>query len=82
MLRVQSSSSEASCQMTKVGQKGIGAEIVLRRELYSIGLRYRVDFEVLNKHRFSGADDSHFVDGCFWHGYPKNATWPKQNSDF
>jgi DNA mismatch endonuclease, patch repair protein len=23
-----------------------------------------------------------FVDGCFWHGCPAHATWPKQNADF
>lgn len=23
-----------------------------------------------------------FVDGCFWHGCPLHATWPKQNADF
>ncbi|MEU3406786.1 hypothetical protein ABZ766_22985 [Streptomyces sp. NPDC006670] len=23
-----------------------------------------------------------FVDGCFWHGCPLHATWPKNNSDF
>jgi DNA mismatch endonuclease (patch repair protein) len=23
-----------------------------------------------------------FVDGCFWHGCPKHATWPKQNKAF
>ncbi len=23
-----------------------------------------------------------FVDGCFWHGCPRHATWPKQNAVF
>lgn len=23
-----------------------------------------------------------FVDGCFWHGCPMHATWPKQNAAF
>jgi len=23
-----------------------------------------------------------FVDGCFWHGCPEHATWPKNNADF
>lgn len=23
-----------------------------------------------------------FVDGCFWHGCPKHATWPRQNAAF
>jgi DNA mismatch endonuclease (patch repair protein) len=23
-----------------------------------------------------------FVDGCFWHGCPDHATWPKNNAEF
>jgi len=23
-----------------------------------------------------------FVDGCFWHGCPQHATWPKKNADW
>lgn len=23
-----------------------------------------------------------FVDGCFWHGCPRHATWPKNNAEF
>ena len=23
-----------------------------------------------------------FVDGCFWHGCPEHATWPKANSEW
>jgi len=23
-----------------------------------------------------------FIDGCFWHGCPEHATWPKQNAEF
>jgi DNA mismatch endonuclease, patch repair protein len=88
MPRVQPSSPEASRRMAKVRQKGTGAEIALRRELYRRGLRYRVDFEVLKKPRrvadiaFPGRMIAIFVDGCFWHGCPEHATWPKQNSDF
>lgn len=88
MPRVQPSSPEASRRMAKVRQTGTGAEIALRRDLYRRGLRYRVDFEVLKKPRrvadiaFPGLMIAIFVDGCFWHGCPEHATWPKQNSDF
>ena len=88
MPRVQPSSPEASRRMAKVRQTGTGAEIALRRELYRRGLRYRIDFEVLKKPRrvadiaFPGRMIAIFVDGCFWHGCPEHATWPKQNSDF
>ena len=74
--------------MAKVRQKGTGAEMALRRELYRRGLRYRVDFEVLRQPRrvadiaFPGLMIAVFVDGCFWHGCPEHATWPKQNAAF
>ena len=74
--------------MAKVRQKGTAAEMALRRELYRRGLRYRVDYEVLEKPRrvadvaFPGLRIAVFVDGCFWHGCPEHASWPKQNAEF
>lgn len=88
MSRIRSSSPEASRRMAKVRQKDTGAEIALRRELYRIGLRYRVNYEVIKKPRrvvdiaFPGLKIAVLVDGCFWHGCPEHATWPKQNSLF
>lgn len=74
--------------MAKVRQKGTAPEIAMRRQLYRIGLRYRVDYEVLKKPRrvadvaFPGLKIAVFVDGCFWHGCPEHASWPKQNAEF
>jgi DNA mismatch endonuclease (patch repair protein) len=74
--------------MAKVRRKSTGAEVAVRRELYRRGLRYRVDFEVLKKPRrvadiaFPGRRIAVFIDGCFWHGCPDHATWPKQNAEF
>ncbi|WP_026295739.1 very short patch repair endonuclease [Aromatoleum toluclasticum] len=88
MSRIQPSSPETSRRMAKVRQKGTNAEIALRRELYRRGLRYRVDYEVLKKPRrvadvaFPALKIAIFVDGCFWHGCPEHATWPKQNAEF
>ncbi|QNB09796.1 very short patch repair endonuclease [Herbaspirillum frisingense] len=88
MPRVQPSSPVASRRMAKIRQKGTNVEIALRRELYRMGLRYRIDFQVLQKPRrvadiaFPGRKIAIFVDGCFWHGCPEHATWPKQNADF
>ncbi len=31
---------------------------------------------------FGPAKVAIFVDGCFWHGCPEHATWPKRNSAF
>lgn len=82
------SSSDASCRMAHVRQMGTDAELALRREMYRIGLRYRVGYEVLKQPRrvadvaFPGRKIAVFVDGCFWHGCPEHATWPKRNADF
>lgn len=88
MSRIQLSSPETSRRMAKVRQQGTDAEIALRSELYRRGLRYRVGYEVLKKPRrladveFPGLKIAVFVDGCFWHGCPEHATWPKRNAEF
>ena len=88
MSRVSPSSHEASARLARVRQQGTGAELSLRRELHARGLRYRLQIPLLTKPRriadivFPGAKVAVFVDGCFWHGCPEHATWPKQNSDF
>lgn len=74
--------------MRRVRQKNTSAESALRRELYALGLRYRIQVPVLANPRrvadvtFLGARVVVFVDGCFWHGCPKHATWPKRNAEF
>jgi DNA mismatch endonuclease (patch repair protein) len=88
MSRIQLSSPETSRRMAKVRQQGTDAEIALRSELYRRGLRYRVGYEVLKRPRrladveFPGLKIAVFVDGCFWHGCPEHATWPKRNAEF
>lgn len=62
-------------------------EMTLRRALWHLGFRYRV-----NDRRFPGSPDIVlpkyrtviFVHGCFWHGHKgcKKYTVPKSNSDF
>ena len=85
---IQPSSPVASRRMAKVRQKGTGAELALRRELYRRGLRYRVGYVVLKRPRrvadiaFPGPKIAVFVDGCYWHGCPEHATWPKHNAEF
>ncbi len=88
MSRVSPSSHEASLRMARVRQKGTDAELSLRKELHSRGLRYRLHVPLLTKPRrvadivFSGARVAVFVDGCFWHGCPEHASWPKSNAQF
>lgn len=88
MSRPEPSSPEASRRMARVRQKGTSAELELRRALHALGLRYRLQVPILTKPRrvadivFPGPRVAVFVDGCFWHGCPEHATWPKKNADF
>ncbi|GAA2999394.1 very short patch repair endonuclease [Streptomyces lactacystinicus] len=65
-----------------------GIEMTLRRTLHAAGLRYRVHGRPLKSVRreadilFGPARVAVFVDGCFWHGCPEHATWPKNNAEF
>lgn len=62
--------------------------MALRRALHAGGLRYRVHRRPVPAVRreadivFVGAKVAVFVDGCFWHGCPTHATWPKKNAEF
>ncbi|WP_340688557.1 very short patch repair endonuclease [Amycolatopsis coloradensis] len=74
--------------MSKQRSRDTSAEMSLRRELHRIGLRYRIHQRPLRGIRreadvvFGPAKVAVFVDGCFWHGCPDHATWPKRNRDF
>lgn len=63
-------------------------ETELRSLLHRRGLRFRVDVSPIPGVRrradvvFPRARVAVFVDGCFWHGCPLHATWPKANADF
>lgn len=88
MPSVSPSSPEASRRMARVRQRGTDVEIELRRALHDLGLRYRLQVPLSRKPRrvadiaFIGARVAVFVDGCFWHGCPLHATWPKENAGF
>ena len=71
--------------MSRVKSKDSGAERTLRSALHAEGLRFRlhrrvegVTVDVL----FPGPKVAVLVDGCFWHGCPKHATYPKSNRDY
>lgn len=88
MSRVSPSSHEASLRMARVRQKGTSAEIGLRKALHAKGMRYRLQVPLLTRPRrvadivFSSTRVAIFVDGCFWHGCPEHASWPKSNANF
>lgn len=69
--------------MSKVGQKGTKPEIIVRKYLFSQGLRYRNNVKklpgspdiVLYKYR-----TAIFVHGCFWHGHSCRAGHQPQSN--
>ena len=72
--------------MSSVGQKNTGAELLLRRALHKIGLRYRLHDRSLPGspdlvfNRFSAVV---FVHGCYWHSHGcYRSTVPKSGREF
>jgi DNA mismatch endonuclease, patch repair protein len=63
-------------------------EMELRRALHKRGLRYFVHRKPVQGLRreadivFPRSRVAVFVDGCFWHGCPEHATWPKANAEW
>lgn len=63
-------------------------ERALRSELHRRGLRFRLHRRLLPGVRREAdivlprAKVVVFVDGCFWHGCPQHASWPKSNADW
>jgi DNA mismatch endonuclease (patch repair protein) len=82
------SSEAAKKRMESVGRRDTAAENAIRSILFRMGVRYRVDVAPLEGVRrrvdilFPRARIAVYVDGCFWHGCPIHATWPKANADF
>ena len=73
--------------MAAISSVSTKPEVKLRRSLWRLGFRYRV-----NDKRLPGSPDIVlpkyrtviFVHGCFWHGHKncRNASTPKTNTDF
>lgn len=74
--------------MQATGQRDTDIEMTIRRSLHARGHRYRVDHSPVSSVRsrpdivFTGKKLAIYIDGCFWHGCPEHATWPKKNSEF
>jgi DNA mismatch endonuclease, patch repair protein len=79
--------AKRSAVMRAVKGKGTSAELAVRRLVWSLGGRYR-----LNRADLPGKPDivlpgrrlAIFVHGCFWHGHdcPRGARVPKANRDY
>ncbi|MEV8014930.1 very short patch repair endonuclease [Streptomyces sp. NPDC086554] len=74
--------------MSKQRSRDTKPEVAVRRLLHSAGLRYRLQRPVPGMVRntidiaFPGPHVAIFIDGCFWHGCPEHATFPKSNPEF
>jgi DNA mismatch endonuclease (patch repair protein) len=72
------SSDAVRHRMSVQRREGTATELVLRRALHALGLRYRLHRAPLPGLRrkadivFGPARVAVFVDGCFWHGCPEH----------
>jgi DNA mismatch endonuclease (patch repair protein) len=85
--RPSASSAIVRRRMQATRRRDTPGELALRRALFSLGLRYRIEVTLPGTRRradivFSRAKLAVFVDGCFWHGCPVHGTWPKTNADW
>lgn len=77
-----------SSKMSTLARADTAPELLLRKELFSRGLRYRVQQPVPGNRRrridvaFTRRRIAVFVDGCYWHGCPDHGTAPKANSEW
>lgn len=73
--------------MERQGRRDTKPELALRRAVWRLGLRYRVDIAPIPGRRradlvFTRAKVAVYVDGCFWHSCPTHATIPKANREW
>lgn len=74
--------------MSRTRGRDTAPERALRSLLHRRGLRFRVDYPPVRGVRrradivFTRARVAVFIDGCFWHGCPVHATWPRTNAAF
>lgn len=70
--------------MSRIRGRNTKPELMLRRELWSRGLRYRISPKLIGKPDivFVSSGVAVFVDGCFWHGCPDHCREPKTNAQF
>lgn len=73
--------------MERQARRDTRPELALRRAIWRLGLRYRVDISPIPGRRradlvFTRAKVAVYVDGCFWHSCPQHATVPKENREW
>jgi len=75
---------ERSKNMAAIRCRDTKPELLLRKALFSKGLRYRIISKLPGKPDivFPGRKLAIFVDGCFWHCCPKCFKTPDTNPEF
>jgi DNA mismatch endonuclease (patch repair protein) len=74
-----------SQQMSRIRSRDTKPELILRRILWSRGLRYRLHAKTPFGRPdlvFARKKVAVFVDGCFWHGCPDHYAPPRSQSRF
>jgi DNA mismatch endonuclease (patch repair protein) len=85
---MQPTEASVSARMRRQSPHDTEPEVRLRSALHRRGLRFRVHLRLPGGARreadvaFTARRIAVFVDGCYWHGCPIHASWPKQNADF
>lgn len=78
---------ERSRRMGLIRNKGTKPELALRKLVFALGYRYRLNQTKLPGKPdlvFPGRKKVVFIHGCFWHRHTgcKNARWPKTRLEF
>jgi DNA mismatch endonuclease, patch repair protein len=79
-------SPATSARMSRQARRDTAPELLLRRALHGLGVRFRVDHPLPGMPRRRAdlllirARIAVFVDGCFWHSCPVHATRPATNA--
>ncbi|MGQ0737081.1 MAG: very short patch repair endonuclease [Acidobacteriota bacterium] len=85
--RPTASSPEIRRRMQATPRRDTPCELAVRSAVHAMGLRFRVDWPLPGTRRradlaFLGTKVAVFIDGCFWHGCPMHASWPKANASW
>lgn len=70
--------------MARIRGKDTGPEVIIRKMLWSLGHRYRINYRLPGTPDivFPGRRLAVFMDGCFWHRCPLHYQAPATNPGF
>lgn len=81
MTDVMTKAQRSRC-MSNIKGKNTGPELIVRKELWRSGFRYRLHYRVLGRPDFVFVREriAVFIDGCFWHRCPIHFREPATNA--